>query len=737
MKKLLYSLIALAAIVTFASCEKEANLPENQVPEETGENNEAEGVFVPLELSYELYDFEKEQPETKSAMAGAYAKEIPSNINYYLFRNGSLVKQQYISDITKFGVQLPDKTASYNLYLLANVEQQTIAANTSEASLGSALNVDLGSQASFIQKCQTYGFPMAKKIEGFSASSSRAITLERLVHILHVKMDISELAEDYFNEFEFTKLEVRNAAKDIFPFAAASKANGRLEKGDYAISPEDLAKINSGDDVVLYVLENMRGNVFSTCSYWKDRTPANISPNPEKDKATFIEFSARVKTATADYDNITYRCYLGNTVADCNVQRNVVSTVTNAFLMDMISSEEWRVEPDEPDVKGVLKFVDSISDPEDVEEIYAMKGFSSVYYIYQNNPGIDFTISADIPSNSSPYVSFETARINEHYTAIKFRTDLPVNTSEHYDHIGNDFVGSPEVNFTLRSTDGLLSDNICCKVLNKSIGVHFNYSYSSGCVWMQASHPLPLNFYVWYNGTLNASVSYQPNGTAWSWETKTKTINIQNTAGAYSSQTLVSFKDISYTRIDQYRYINGTVRSSIGFVEYFNECNDIYGWDSYTWLNGSNGYWKYGHPELLDLQVFLLYEFRNGKYNFIPDPDTTLPVFLDNAPKRYVNIDSNPYYNRYTGSGTDWYFAWTDRQGVYYFYNTYTTPIVSGSYYGANGGDVQEDGGGNKSQVMPVHVSVNNLDNTQYYNIKWPYIDIQPVGWYVDVPEWQ
>ena len=414
MKKFVYSFFALLAIMAFASCTKEASLPDTPPTKEENSNN-GEGVFIPLELSFELYDFEKEEPGTKSAMAGAYAKEVPSNINYYLFRNGTLVKQQYISDITKFGVQLPDKTASYNLYLLANVEQQTLPANTSESSIGSALSVVYSTQESFLQMCQSYGFPMAKKIEGFSATSSRAIMLERLVHILHVKMDISALAEEYFNEFEFTKLEVRNAAGNINPFAAASKASSILPKGDYAISPEDLAKVNSGEDVVLYVIENMRGNVFSTCSSWKERIPSNIRPRSESNVATYIEFSARVKTATSEYDNVTFRTYLGTSVTNCNVQRNVVSTVTNSFLMDMISSDEWRIEPDDPNIQGTLRFVDADmandkanmapqrGENATISKFYLTKDFTKTIFLERSNPGIEVELTLPSASGQLSY----------------------------------------------------------------------------------------------------------------------------------------------------------------------------------------------------------------------------------------------------------------------------------------------------------------------------------------------
>ena len=195
----------------------------------------------------------------------------------------------------------------------------------------------------------------------------------------------------------------------------------------------------------------------------------------------------------------------------------------------------------------------------------------------------------------------------------------------------------------------------------------------------------------------------------------------------------------SAARIDQYRYINGDFRNSVGFIEYFEECNELVGWDSYTWLNGSNGYWKYGHPEMLDLNVYLYYGFESGKHNFIPDPGTSIPVYLVNETKRFADINSSyANYDHYTGAGTDWLFHWTDRQRTYYHYNVYTTPIVSGGYYGASGGGITEYESGDKDQAMPVHVSVNDRDDTHYYSISLPYPDnILPVGWYVDVPEWR
>lgn len=464
MKKYLLPIIALAMSTTFfSSCNKEA--PDST---DTVLIDENASCFVPLELSYCLFDFEKDYLEstgkTKSSMASAIEKTTPSDLNYYLFRNGTLVGQKYISDITKFGVALPDKTQSYNLYLLANVGQKTLASATSESAMGAALKIDLGSQADFVSNCNEKGFPTAKKIEGFSASSSKSINLERLVHTLNVKIDKDALQalNEEGTSFTFTSLAVRQAAKDIYPFAAASKCTSTLAiSGDTGLSSSDLERLNNGESVILYVAENMRGDCLPGVSDWKYKVPANFINLDDSQLATYIEIEAQAETPTATYNKVTYRAYLGTSSSNCDVKRNQVSTITNVFLNEMIQSEDWRID------KGFesLKPVDF--SPNNCYDLICVKNWP-----------LSVSVDTDIPGNRL-YVECSDNKVNVQYDSST--KDILVQSDYDTNYIGY-FGFEPLydiVPIRVKSYDGLINETLNVKVQRSAFSVRWEYNNHS------------------------------------------------------------------------------------------------------------------------------------------------------------------------------------------------------------------------------------------------------------------
>ena len=286
---------------------------------------EKEGFRKELTLSCEPLDTETADgtPTRSNHSAGSLTQV--TNVNYYLFRNGSFVKQEYCPDISTFAVDLPSITAKYNLYLLANVGQVTIPTTTAESAMGTAVHYDYGSKSKYFSTISSNGFPMANVVKNFSASSSSQYKLRRLVHTLYVKMNTEELQK---TKMTFTGVQIKQAPRDVYPFAE-SKATATMDGDAANLSSDDIDRLNSGETVTLYLLENMRGDLIAGNTSWKNKIPSRISATAERSRASYIEMTARVQTATAVYENNIYRAYLGTTAYDFDVERPTYFLLNN------------------------------------------------------------------------------------------------------------------------------------------------------------------------------------------------------------------------------------------------------------------------------------------------------------------------------------------------------------------------------------------------------------------------
>lgn len=660
------------------------------------------------------------EEEVKSSV-GELALQQINDVHYYLFQNAVLKGQHYFEDASAVEVTLPDPEGTYSLYLLANCGEITVPANTRESEMGTAVHVDFGSMANYRQRMSS-GVPMYGVTIDFSASSSTVFTLTRMVHHIVIKMSTEALRK---TQMEFTSLRIRQAARDFFPFASESRATAVLD-GDEA-TQDDLYKLNREQSVSFYVLENMRGDLVSANS-WKGKIPSAINSPSERSLSTYLELTAKVLTPTATYDETSYRTYLGLSPSNFDLPRNKVFYLRSDFTNEMVESEEWRIEAGDPVITGKLRFVGTKSAQDDVEEFYLMKGFSSVYYVYRSNPDIDFTITADIPSSLSPYVSFQTAEVDEHYTAVMFRTQRQFDSGSYYDYDTIDFTDTEDVTISIRSNDGLLSDSMKCKVLTKPLGARFFYS-SGGKLWIQACHPAGLALYVYYSGALIGSVSYKPNGTWGRTQTKTDEIAIANASSPTSPATRLSSCGTP-ARIDNYRYIYDYERASEGFIEYMNEIWQMTGWDSYTALNGSNGYDKHARPVQLTLDLRLAFTSLDPLH-WHPDSDAILPFYYTQQTPHIVYSGTSSEY--VAGAGTDWQMFWRhrDQEGgsiLDMVYNISTYTVSNGSI--VPGYTYQGD------DRIPIHVNINGTDNTHRYSLPLTG-QFQSIDFYADASNWK
>ena len=722
------TLITAALVICAAACD----MHDPVIP-----SADRKGVKIPVHLSCEPLD--TETGDAAKSQHSASALTTVSNANYYLFHEGNLVRQEYFEDASSFSVTLPSQALSYNLYILANVGEVTIPATTLEPALPEAVHYDYGSRSNYFATIRGNGFPMSGTATGFSSSSSARFSLRRLVHTLYVRMNTDALST---TSMHFTGVQIRQAPRDIYPFAAQSRATIIMDGDSADLSQDDLDRLNAGQTVTLYLLENMRGDLLPGNGNWKDKVPSRLSSSVERGLASYIEMTAEVQTATALYANNIYRAYLGTSPQNFDVERSTYFHLNNNFTNDMVTDEDWRMEADEPEVNARLCFADtrftwdtapaayrySTGDNEfrpfrEVDSFPLMKGFTAVYYIYRSNPGIEYTLTADHASGTEPYVTWQRSRIDEHFEALMFRTTMPVSSSEYYGEsglAGNG--GTKDVVFTLRSADGLITDHLTVKVLYKQLGLRFHYdgaaqataTTDNGVLNMYLCNPLKLSVTATVSGTLKGYLSYKPNGTAWGAQSKSPVVRIE-TGGVHEifggAVRVDGFQDdtadggsVSYGRL--------------GFYQYFKSIWDTVGWDSYTIFNGANGYNKHAHPTEMSLSVALSFKSPNSR-RLKPDNGLSLPVRFLNSELR--SGSGGAAY----GAGTDWGFEWDhfDNEGNteyqrYRFLRHTSTPdkcIYSYDY------------------TIPVGVTINGTDRWQTASPGIPHSETYGEGYFADL----
>ncbi len=695
-----YKLLTLLSILTVVSCHKEEPYNPNQAV-----RLPFRAFCIPLNSPF------GQESETKSSFADESLERI-SNLNYYLFRNGDLVGQEYFANCTDMHITLPSATDSYNLYILANTGQQHINPATKEADMGTAVHIDYFSKDNYHAIISAYGFPMSTKIKDFTAESILTFSLRRLVHTLYVKVNTDKLTT---TEMEFTGLSIKQAPRDVFPFAEQSKARFAIDGDGENLSDEDLRRLNAGEVVALYLLENMRGTLLPGNTDWKTKIPDRIPSDHEKSLASYIELTARAKTITAEYENNIYRAYLGTGPSDFNVRRNTFFTLTNNFTNDMIVNEGWRVESDTPNITSKLAFVDTrytkATAPypddtgdsphrpfKDLEGLYLMDKFSHIFFIYRSDPKIeyDFTLENTNPESSDykDYITYKTSKIDEYFTAVAVTGTYPIDYSGPYYQENPELDKGKSVTFRLRSKDGILEDKLICRALTYPLGLKIQYDgvpsgtpvTDEGKLNIYFCNPLKLQLRAEVLGNIYGSCKSG---------SKEKTYSIViNTGNKYSSSSYGQTYGYSggYTpktwepfRIDRYDD-KSLIKEIGGFYEYFRMI-----WDK-TYND------KHAHPTKITFNIDLSFSsnslYRAFPHHFETEDDFKLPVHFVN--KELTKSSGGAYYGGGTDIGLIWHqydYSSATSYTTYKFLRSTSSP--GSSYY-------------NEKNELPIEVKIND-----------------------------
>ena len=292
--------------------------------------------------------------ETKSSISAS--ETAVTNLNLFVYYDGKLETSSYIESPTSFSMSLV-KGRTYNMYALANMGRVSAPFKEEEMkdyqySISKVTDIKLA-------------FPMCWSLadKTISGSGPRVnINLERMVSRINFSIDSSEL-----EDFTVTAVRLRQAALKMYPFfdngSEGSRASNLSEvgDGDWA-SSSDLTKLNAGQKIWFYALENCQGVLLPGNKSAESKIPSEIPYGSEL--CTYLEmtasYSGEYEGVPVSSDNVVYRFYIGNdNCSDFNVRRNNSVDISLTVTRDRIFDESWKVSygDDLPEVNYSLTIV--------------------------------------------------------------------------------------------------------------------------------------------------------------------------------------------------------------------------------------------------------------------------------------------------------------------------------------------------------------------------------------------
>ena len=297
--------------------------------------------------------------ETKSSISAS--ETAVTNLNLFVYYDGKLETSSYIESPTSFSMSLV-KGRTYNMYALANMGKIS-APVTEEQMTGFQYSI---SKVTDIK----LAFPMCWSLEDQTIGGTTpriSIGLERMVSRINFSIDSSEL-----EDFTVTAVRLRQAALKMYPFfdngSEGSRASNLSEvgDGDWA-SSSDLTKLNAGQKIWFYALENCQGVLLPGNKSAESKIPSEIPYGSEL--CTYLEmtasYSGEYEGVPVSSDNVVYRFYIGNdNCSDFNVRRNNSVDISLTVTRERIFDESWRVSygEDLPNIAyGLTNYESSVS----------------------------------------------------------------------------------------------------------------------------------------------------------------------------------------------------------------------------------------------------------------------------------------------------------------------------------------------------------------------------------------
>lgn len=387
-----FCLVLCSALVLLAACAHEPG------------QDEMVGVFsdsVVCEFSVEV----DRVGDGQCAVRSSYVEEDIMKItclNVFVYHNGLLLSDccRYYDDMSTLMLSFPSGMNGFNIYMLGNVGE--VIPPEVERELGN-LKCVVESYSDFNSR----GVPVAGSFIGYRKGDLAHFRLKRLVGQYNIQMRVS--ADDA--EYTVKSLGLKNCAKDFYPFCTDARAemfSCFCDEGPCGdrLTDEDVERLNAGEVVSLYFMENLQGELLPGNTDRKAKIPAAIDAveSGASGRCTYLEVVADLVTPTARYTDGKYRFYLGaNQTSDFSIRRNTLYNVVLDFTQNMVDEEEWRIEVAAPEVVDVKV---------DKDEAMVIKGAVDMVYVqgYDNNGKLmDFDVRV---LSSNGYVNAEKVSVD-------------------------------------------------------------------------------------------------------------------------------------------------------------------------------------------------------------------------------------------------------------------------------------------------------------------------------------
>lgn len=344
-----------------------------------------------------------DKPVTGSdATRSSFAEVDPDRItdlNVFIYHDGTLLSDccRYYEDMSSLMLAFPTDMDGFNIYMLGNVGK--VEPPVDEDGLP-ALQCVIPSYGQFLEK----GFPLAEAFPGYRKGDPAHFRLKRLVGQYDVRMKVSAADARY----SVKDVRLKNCSRDVYPFSTETPSRifyctcdpSDCRCGDY-LTEEDVARLNAGETVALYFMENLQGVLLPDNTDSKLKIPSSLDliDSGVADMCTYIEVTADVTTQMSRYEDGKYRFYLGqDQTTDFSIRRNTLYSVVLDFTQNMVCEEEWRIEADSPEVVPVKM---------DKDVAMVIKGAEDMVYVQAfDNDGnlMDFDVEV---LSSNGYINVE------------------------------------------------------------------------------------------------------------------------------------------------------------------------------------------------------------------------------------------------------------------------------------------------------------------------------------------
>lgn len=423
MKKLIYTLLAsAAALLSLASCNRNEPVRMTEGVSVTGNTVTATlTVDDPVCLDTETgetmtyNEFLGGSEGTKSVYGGDDDIKRISNLALAIYDESkdSAPEVYWFSNAGSVKFTLPDKNHTYTIYTFANFFKDKSEASSVLSGYTRSQMDGFKYKFSKNDNFKTWGFPMAKKIAGYSLSNPQSFSVRSLV--CKVGLRIKDLPSNVkLTNFTF---KLQRSPNTVMPFAdkfsVVSESElflGEDNVGNDILSTAEIQALASGGTVYMYLLENMMGDLMPGNSDVTKKEPKNVQPPSKGSLVSFYEINTDVTVdGIIAYKAVKFRFALGkDNITNFDCPRNHCLSCGLSFS-DLVYSTGWYIDANDPTFLGNL-FLDKT-------ELGVIGDITDQLVIIMDTPtgvNFDFEVVATPSQKAAAQLEFTTQDVSNY-----------------------------------------------------------------------------------------------------------------------------------------------------------------------------------------------------------------------------------------------------------------------------------------------------------------------------------